>query len=457
MKAAAAALLVLVAALTLTVGSARAGQWVQVSCENPDGSSSNADGWVGSASGTALGSSTTSTSCAAGAPLTAELMGAQGPGNTETLAFNPPPGSTLVNGTVTATLDAEGSSGLAELMSPTTRNPPFLSCANGSCSPDPETVTMPFVPSDYGQVIEQAVCDTTDAGGCTPAADGVVASVALVSSQILMSNQAQPGASGQFTGTALGTVAGTGQLLFTATDGDGPGVYLVTMAIDGTPVSSATPNPNGGSCVSVGTDATTGALMFDGSQPCPLTTTVDAAVPTAGIANGAHTLTATVTDAAGNSAVVFSQQITVDNPVATPTPPTTPTPTTPKRTASPKILDKLIAAWDSRPARTRLNAMRFARRAKLPAHGTVSVTCAPARRCPKLKPAREKAAHAARLFSALVGRRFRSGDVLQLTISAPHRRAERFVFRFHLHRAPTAHVAYGIPKRKTETSAGARA
>ena len=50
------------------------------------------------------------------------------------------------------------------------------------------------------------------------------------------------------------------------------------VQIDGKAVYSGTPNSNGGKCVAVGTSG--GALMFDYSQPCPASESVDLPINT---------------------------------------------------------------------------------------------------------------------------------------------------------------------------------
>ena len=114
---------------------------------------------------------------------------------------------------------------------------------------------------------------------------------------LLLTNTSSPAASG-FSGSLLSPDAhGTADLAFTATDPNGPGVYRVTVQIDGNTVYSATPNTNQGQCAPVGTDPTTGALMFDWQQPCLQTETVDLPIDTTALADGQHELKVIVTDA----------------------------------------------------------------------------------------------------------------------------------------------------------------
>jgi hypothetical protein len=108
--------------------------------------------------------------------------------------------------------------------------------------------------------------------------------------------------------------------VFTASDGNGPGIYLAAAFDDGQLVSVQSPSANDGPCVPVGTDSASGAPMFDHEQPCPSTEPVDVAVPTTGPSDGAHELAVVVTDAAHAGATVFDQTITTSKPATTPVP-----------------------------------------------------------------------------------------------------------------------------------------
>ena len=104
---------------------------------------------------------------------------------------------------------------------------------------------------------------------------------------IALANDATPAASG-FGGTLLNPNAGgTQELTFHASDPGGPGVYLVIVQIDGKTVYSGTPDTNEGRCVPIG--ESDGALMFDHSQPCRTSESVDLPINTPTLANGQHT------------------------------------------------------------------------------------------------------------------------------------------------------------------------
>jgi hypothetical protein len=128
---------------------------------------------------------------------------------------------------------------------------------------------------------------------------------------LLLENDSAPTGSG-FSGSLLEPRAhGTAELQFTAGDPGGPGVYSVTLQIDGQTVYQGVPNGNGGHCVAVGD--TSGALMFDYQQPCLQSESVDVPVNTTTLSDGAHTLKVIVTDAAQNSSVVYDGTITTAN------------------------------------------------------------------------------------------------------------------------------------------------
>src|ERR1019366_2479566 len=61
-----------------------------------------------------------------------------------------------------------------------------------------------------------------------------------------------------------------------------------------------------------------GGLMFDYSQPCPPSESVDLPINTTSLPNGQHTLKVLVQDAAGNSAVVYDGSISPKQPASGP-------------------------------------------------------------------------------------------------------------------------------------------
>jgi hypothetical protein len=327
-----ALLLTLTLALAVTGGwmaasSAYAGSWMEVSCVNPSQSAAPSQGWTSFAGGGGYGSNN-STSCGPGSPMFAILStdAAVGVGANETLQYTPPGGSTLIGGSVDVSFFADGrgygASGTAVAYSPEyayNGSNVFYQCASGL--PPCANGTYDFsgvlgLPSGRGgNLYLSAGCGGQPEAGrvCNEGgSEGAWSLVRLWWANLLLANEATPSASG-VGGTLLSpNVAGTAELTLNAADPGGPGVYLVFVQIDGKTVYSGTPNSNGGKCAAVG--ATGGALMFDYSQPCPASESVDLPINTTSLPNGQHTLKVSVQDAAGNSAVVYDGTISTKQP-----------------------------------------------------------------------------------------------------------------------------------------------
>lgn len=288
------------------------------------------------------------------------------------------------------------------------------------------------LPSDRGgQLIAAASCaGANGAAGntCTTGQDPTTnnfAAVYVYSADLLLQNNAVPTGSG-FTGTALEPGArGLTDLTFTAADPSGPGVYVVQVFLDGAPIYSQTPNANSGQCVPVGTDAATGAWMFDYQQPCPAAESVSVPVSTTGLQDGRHELTVKVVDAAANAATVLDQTITTSNPLVTPRP-------------AKGVRAQFVIRWHWAGARTTLRSIAVH---KLPRHARVRVSCA-GRGCPRLKVTAATGKGIKRLLAGLRGRSFRAGDRLRLSVSAPRRRSENIEVTIRNNRIPVARLLH---------------
>jgi hypothetical protein len=319
------ALALIAGAGLLSTSSAYAGNWMEVSCVNPNQSAAPSEGWSSFAAGGGYGSNN-STSCGPGSPMFAILStdAAVGVGSAETLQYTPPGGSKLIGGSVDVSLYADGggynASGTAVVYTPNYAydgSDVFFQCASGL--PPCANGTYDFagvlgIPGGRGgNFYLSAGCGGHEGYACNSGgSEGAWSLVRLWWANFLLSNEATPSASG-VSGTLLSpNASGTQELTFTATDPGGPGVYLVTAQIDGKAAYSGTPNNNGGKCVAVGTSG--GALMFDHSQPCPASESVDLPINTTTLPNGQHTLKLVVQDAAGNSAVVYDGTITTKQP-----------------------------------------------------------------------------------------------------------------------------------------------
>jgi hypothetical protein len=430
-------LLALGTLLVLGAPAARAGDWIQVSCVNPDGSAAPSEGWTTYATAGVSPLSGASTSCAPGTPMDAALSNvtAVAPNASENLQYTPPAGSTLVGGTVDVTLSADGSSTYGRAVAAVEEPGDDLSagdgvfaciygegCTGGIAGSDfSGTVSLPA--DRQGDLYVSALCTALSQSDCdTGGLDGAYAFARVSSADLLLSTDAAPSGTG-FSGSALQRrVHHTGRVVFTAADPGGPGVYDVTVELDGRTVSSGTPNQNGGACVPVGTGAD-GALMFDHQQPCPPTAAIDAPVPTSRLPDGAHRLTVTVVDAAGNASTVLDQSIRTFNPEITPRP---------KR----GVEARFLISWHWYPHATRLLSMTTR---KLPRSAHVHIRCL-GPHCPRLRIHSEPARRIRRLLRSLRGRRFRPRDRIRLTVTERRHRAERIEIIIRRGRKPRARL-----------------
>jgi len=307
-------------------GTAYAGDWMEVSCVNPNQSAAPSEGWTSFAAGGGYGSNN-STNCGPGAPMFAILStgAAVGVGAAETLQYTPPDGSTLAGGSVDVSMFADGggynASGTAVAYTPSYAydgSNVFFQCASGltPCANGTNDFSGVLgIPSNRGgDLFLSAGCGGTSGYSCNSGgSEGAWSLVRVWWANLLLDSSATPTASGM-SGTLLSPNAhGTQDLTFLASDPGGPGVYAVTAQIDGTTVYAGTPENNGGKCIAVGSSA--GALMFDDSQPCRASESVDLPVNTATLPDGQHTLKVTVEDAAGNSSVVYDGTISTQNAV----------------------------------------------------------------------------------------------------------------------------------------------
>ena len=364
----------------------------------------------------------------------------------EYLAYQPPAGSTLVGGTLDVNLAADGygppagssavdAVAVAALYEPALVASPsdlFFQCvawlARCPNSPGVDYSGLISLPPERRRrsLPPGRMCPGTANGTCSlNAHDNAWALAQVVWAHLLLDSRVSPQGT-DFSGSALQRNArGTAHVVFTASDPGGPGVYSVTATIDGRAAWSGTPDTNGGDCVSVGTDPATGALMFDASQPCLTTEVVDASVPTRDLPDGRHELAVTVTDAARNSSTVLDQTITTSNPQTTPVP-----------KSGRAMHARFVISWSWNGKHTTLRSITVQ---KLPRNAHLSVRCQ-GRGCPRLEPRSAGARHAGKLLHALSDKRFRAGDELHITVTAPRRRAERIELQIRNGRLPKARL-----------------
>jgi hypothetical protein len=148
---------------------------------------------------------------------------------------------------------------------------------------------------------------------------------------------------------------------------------------------------------------------------------------------GTYRITVTVADQVGN-AVNTTRSNTI-----------TPAPTgvvvTPRPTRGVKA--QLVLSWRWLDAHAVLRSIAIRR---LPKQARIAVSCT-GRDCPRLRMKSATAKNVKRLVKSLAGDRFRSGDKLRITITAPHLKAERVQLTMRYNRKPTAQLLKSLKPR----------
>jgi hypothetical protein len=310
---AALAVLAMTAIVLVTATGANAGEWAQLGCSGAAGPLP-AEGWSSTYIGGPSSDSGTVNDCPQpGGALenldTATPFEAQLSGVGSVWSYLPPPGSTIAGGTLSYTMQApHGTVYVSRNLLPANA---YLTCRESTCGYTGAHDTL-SIPAGGESVAVLAFC-TASTGDSCPSTDGLIAEVSIYGSDIDLTNDSTPIASG-LSGTLLSeTVSGTAHLSFQALDLGGPGVYQVTAKLDDKTFYSATPQSNGGKCIALGHDQA-GAREFEYSQPCPEEAAVSIELATATLLNGAHQLTVEVEDAAGNTTAVVNRTIMIENP-----------------------------------------------------------------------------------------------------------------------------------------------
>jgi hypothetical protein len=147
-------------------------------------------------------------------------------------------------------------------------------------------------------------------------ANGYAAVVYLYAADLTLEQTSQPQVAKVGGELATATkLSGTADLSFEATD-PASGVYQAVFSVDGVESGRTLIDENGGHCRDVG-GASDGLPAFLYLRPCAGSLSVDVPFDTTTLADGAHHLLVTVTDAAGNSAVALDRKIEVANHLAT--------------------------------------------------------------------------------------------------------------------------------------------
>jgi len=328
--------LALTAVLSLAIAlfgasSAIAGSWIRTTCLAPPYVVFQPnEGWSSFSAGTGYGSNNSIDCSIEGMKAYLSTAAAVPVGGYQALVYTPPPGSTLNGGEMFVDLLADGggvnASGVAAVYTPAFAHDGsnvVMQCAwgLGPCSVYGTnryfgSITLPT--GRGGNLYVVASCGGTPGHVCNAhGSEGMWAGVRVFYANLLLASTNTPTGS-DFRGSLLQPGAhGTASLSFNAAVVSGPGIYNVTVTIDGKAVYNANPNTNAGKCVPVGTDPPTGTLMFGYQQPCLRSQTVDLTISTRALRDGEHELKIVLGDAAQNMQTILRQTITTDNRTTT--------------------------------------------------------------------------------------------------------------------------------------------
>lgn len=317
--------------LALNASGASAGRYHVYSCRMPDGKAAPTDGWIPSTSPASATVSATDTCTNGGALIAALRDGIKHEvGSAATWTLHMPSPETFTTATLWRSGDTEG--GAAQnatyqfLFAGPTMYEGFGECLYVmSCKTEGE----PAEPTSLANILAvpsrnvgSNLYMTTSCGGLsgyscpegTKDPAGYAAVVYLYAADLLLEQTAQPTISPGSVGGELATsskLSGTASVTFEASD-SGSGIYRAVVEADGKAVGTTALDSNGGRCVDVG-QTTDGLPAFLYLKPCSPTVSADVPLDTTSLPNGVHHLVVSVTDAAGNSAVVLDRNVEVAN------------------------------------------------------------------------------------------------------------------------------------------------
>jgi hypothetical protein len=319
-------------AVGLLGGVARAGQYHVYSCRMPDGASAPVDGWSGSVGAGAAWDSYALNTCGEGGALVAALGDATAHATNvdiSTWQFSTPAWTRIAAATLFRAGDLQGgqvaNATYQFWLAGSERTSVFDECiftqgctAQGDVTNPVATSDRVTVPSaNLGSAIyASASCSGAPERLCPSGAgdaNGYAAALYVYAADITLEQAEGPHASavgGEL--ASAPTLRGAVPVSFDATD-PGSGVWQAVFAVDGQVVQRTVVNDNGGHCRDVGqTSDELPAFLY--VQPCAQSVSADVAFDSTMAGNGAHRLTVSVVDAAGNAAPVLDRVVTIDNP-----------------------------------------------------------------------------------------------------------------------------------------------
>lgn len=311
---------------------ARAGEYHVYSCRMPDGESAPVDGWSGSVGAGAAWDSYALNTCGEGGALVAALGDATAHATNvdiSTWQFSTPAWVRIAAATLSRAGDLQGgqvaNATYQFWLAGSERTSVFDECIfTQGCSTQGDLTNAAaiadrvIVPSaNLGSAIyANASCSGGPERLCpsgTGDANGYAAALYIYAADITLEQSEGPHASGVGGElTSASTLRGASPVSFDATD-PGSGVWQAVFAVDGRVVQRTVLNDNGRRCRDVG-QTSDGLPAFLYVQPCAQSVSADVAFDSTKAGNGAHRLTVSVIDAAGNAAPVLDRAVTIDNP-----------------------------------------------------------------------------------------------------------------------------------------------
>jgi hypothetical protein len=255
------------------------------------------------------------------------------PGSGPSYVYEAPPGMLIAGGVAKLSMTSPG--GKVALEAPRQSPNPTLTLAScdSSCT-GVHNATVSIPDTAWWLLWAKALCEPAS-GQSTCTAGSVNAEMNIDSAMILLHTEATPEAIGLKGSLTESPVSGTASVSFTAKESKGPGIYRVSVQIDGSTVWAQTPETSFGQCVAHGTYEN--VLVFRNAVPCKEEVPVRVEIPTGTLPDGPHLVEVAVEDAAGDRSVVFDKTITFANHPGSGTPATTiPTVTTVSSTAPPE-------------------------------------------------------------------------------------------------------------------------
>jgi len=314
------------------LATARAAGYHLYSCRTPNGAPAPADGWHGSVAAGSMPDVGVGDGCESGGALVAYIgeEHEHAPAvDRATWAFQAPSHERVVAASLRRAATLRGAGGENSVYELSIEGPGASeSLEQCAFSPACETLGLtgdPFAPADLlqsapgrsGTGLSVSVRCGPDPvqGDCRHGFAGSGAYAAIVriyAADITLEQDVGPSASnvsGEL--QSASTLAGTPAVAFDASDA-GSGLYEAVFTVDGRVVQRSVLDEEGGRCRDVG-QSTDGLPAFVYVQPCP--SSVSAAVPFDSrlVANGEHHLLVSVTDAAGNSALVLDRVVAIEN------------------------------------------------------------------------------------------------------------------------------------------------